>query len=87
MADLLGWHQPKKQAIILVSNRHLALENYQYHRMRSAYLRHDDNDALIRAAEDLSTDAGRKTFADDAVRALISRESSSLARAQASPQH
>lgn len=80
-ADLLGWHQPKRQAIILVSNRHLALENYQYHRMRSAYLRHDENDALICAAEDLSTDAGRETFADDAVRALISRESSSLARA------
>lgn len=79
--DLLGWHQPKQQAITLVSNRHLALENYQYHRMRSAYLRHDDSDALIRAAEDLSTDAGREMLAADAVRALISRESSSLARA------
>jgi hypothetical protein len=79
--DLLGWHEPKKQAIILVSNRHLALENYQYHRMRNAYVRHDENDVLIRAAEDLSTDAGREAFPDDAVRARISLESSSRARA------
>jgi len=80
-ADLLGWHQPKKDAIILVSNRHLALENYQYHRMRNAYLRHDDGDALIRAAADRSSDAGRIAYADDAAREVISKEANALAGA------
>ena len=79
--DLLGGHEARKQAIILVSNRHLALENYQYHRMRDAHVRHDESDALIRAAADLSTDAGRETLSENSVRELISRESSSLAGA------
>src|SRR3972149_4320427 len=79
--DLLGWHEPKKQAITLVSNRHLSLENYQYQRMRHAYVRHDANDALIHAVKDVSTDAGRASFADGAIRAVVSRESNALAGA------
>ena len=79
--DLLGWHEPKQQAITLVSNRHLALENYQYHRMRNAYVRGDAGDALMRALEDTSTDAGRASFADDTPRQVISRESNALAGA------
>ena len=79
--DLLGWHRPKKEAITLVSNRHLALENYEYHRLRSAYIRHDADDALIRALEDTSTDAGRASFADDTARNVISSESHALAAA------
>jgi hypothetical protein len=79
--DLLGWHQPKKEAIILVSNRHLALENYQYHRMRTAYLRHDDGDALMRALEDVSGDAGRAAFTDSTAREVISRQAHALAGA------
>ena len=79
--DLLGWHGPKKQAITLISNRHLALENYQYRRMRNAYLRGDAGDALMRALEDTSTDAGRVSFTDDTARQVISRESNALAGA------
>ena len=79
--DLLGWHGPKKQAITLVSNRHLALENYQYHRMRNAYLRGDAGDALVLALEDTSTDAGHASFADDTARKVISSESNALAGA------
>ncbi|MGP1679182.1 MAG: hypothetical protein ACTS6J_18765 [Burkholderiales bacterium] len=79
--DLLGLHQPKKQAITLISNRHLALENYQYQRMRKAHLRGDGDDALVRALEDISTDAGRAAFAHGAARALVSRESNTLAGA------
>lgn len=79
--DLLGWHEPKKQAITLVSNRHLALENYQYHRMINAYVRGDAGDALVRALKDISTDAGRASFADDTVRTVISSESNALAAA------
>jgi hypothetical protein len=79
--DLLGLHEPKKQAITLVSNRHLSLENYQYHRMRNAYARHDAGDALVNAVKDTSADAGRVYFADDAAREVISRESNALAGA------
>jgi hypothetical protein len=79
--DLLGWHKPKSQAITLVSNRHLALENYQYRRMRNADLRHDTGDALIRALEDTSTDAARAAFGDDTARTVISSESNALAGA------
>ena len=79
--DLLGLHEPKKQAITLVSNRHLSLENYQYHRMRNAYARHDADDALVHAVKDTSADAGRASFADDAAREVISRESNALAGA------
>jgi hypothetical protein len=79
--DLLGWHEPKREAITLVSNRHLALENYQYHRMRDAFIRHDADDALIRALKDTSTDAGRDAFADDTARKVISKESNALAGA------
>jgi len=81
MLDLLGMQEPKMQAITLVSNRHLSLENYQYHRMRAAYARHDADDALIHAIQDSSADAGRASLADDAVRAVISRESNALAGA------
>ncbi len=79
--DLLGLHEPKKQAITLVSNRHLSLENYQYHRMRNAYVRHDSSDALVRAVKDTSADAGRTSLTDDAAREVISRESNALAGA------
>jgi hypothetical protein len=79
--DLLSWHEPKREAITLVSNRHLALENYQYHRMRDAFIRHDADDALIRALKDTSTDAGRDAFADDTARKVISKESNALAGA------
>jgi len=79
--DLLGLHEPKKQAITLVSNRHLSLENYQYQRMRNAYARRDTGDALARALKDTSADAGRTVLADDAARAIISRESHALAGA------
>jgi hypothetical protein len=79
--DLLGLHEPKKQAITLVSNRHLSLENYQYKRMRNAYARHDADDALVNAVKDTSADAGRASFAEDTAREVISRESNALARA------
>ena len=77
--DLLGVHGPKKDAITLVSNRHLALENYQYRRVRSAYARHDADDALLRALADLSTDAGRSAWADDSARASVSAQAHALA--------
>lgn len=72
--DIAGWHGPKERAIRLVSNRHLALENYQYHRMRAAYLHHDPNDALLRALRDTSKDAAQAPWSDTAPRQVVSRQ-------------
>ena len=77
--DLLGWHQPKKDAITLVSNRHLSLENYQYRRMKHAEAGHDAGDAMIRAVADATGDAAHIAFADGAAREVVSRESNALA--------
>ena len=79
--DLLGWHGPKQRAITLVSNRHLALENYQYQRLQYAYVHHDSHDALMLALGDTSTDAGRAAYTDSTARDVISKESNALAGA------
>lgn len=50
--DLVGAHSSKQNVIILVSNRHAALENYQYFRMHKAYLRKNKEDALLRATRE-----------------------------------
>jgi hypothetical protein len=45
--DMIGIHGPKSRAIQLVSNRHLALENYQYFLMTDAIERKDAADPVI----------------------------------------
>ncbi len=79
--DLAGLHASKRDVITLVSNRHAALENYQYARMRAAYLRGDDNDALLRGARDSSSDAALAPFTLAALRASISAQSNGAADA------
>jgi hypothetical protein len=55
--DLAGIHRPKADAIALVTNRHLALENYQLRWLRDAYLRNERSDAALEALGDTSRDA------------------------------
>jgi hypothetical protein len=76
--DLAGLHTRKDHAVALVTNRHLALENYQLHRVRSAWLRHDDDDAALRALRDTRRDAER-TWSDAAPRTVVT----AIAAAQA----
>ena len=73
-ADLVGWHGPKDRVVVLVTNRHLALENYQLHWLREALLRKDANDAALKA---LRGDGLAKPmpFDDNSLRQTISRES------------
>ncbi len=71
--DLAGFHTGKREAIILVSNRHLALENYQLHRLRADYLRGDFADAPILALRDRTRNVIRD-YSDDAPREIISRQ-------------
>jgi hypothetical protein len=76
--DLAGLHTRKNDAVALVTNRHLALENYQLHRVRSDWLRHDDDDAAMRALRDTRRDA-ESTWSDAAPRTVVS----AIAAAQA----
>lgn len=47
--DICGFPKRKHDQIVLVSNRHQALENYQYYRMRAAYLTGKTDDGLLLA--------------------------------------
>ena len=72
--DMLGYHEAKNHAITLVSNRHLALENYQYHQMKAAYLRRDPDDALMSACRDTTRDLSYPPFDDQSPRQVIAKE-------------
>lgn len=77
--DLLGYHAAKDHAITLVSNRHLALENYQYHRMRAAYIRRDPDDVLMLACRDTSRDSIYPPYDDSSPRQVIARDAQARA--------
>jgi hypothetical protein len=77
---LAGWKGPRVDAVTLVTNRHLALENYQLHRLRRAYLRGEMNDATLTALRDASRDPPI-AYADSTPREVITRESSGYADA------
>lgn len=79
--DLLGFHQAKNHAITLVSNRHLALENYQYHRMRAAYLHPAGDDALFLACRDTSRDQFNILFDEWTPRKVVAKDAHALADA------
>jgi hypothetical protein len=78
--DLAGIHGPKSRAITFVTNRHLALENYQLRWLRDAHMRHATDDAALRALGDTSRDA-QTLYRDDTPRRLITLQSSELADA------
>ena len=77
--DLLGYRDPKDHAITLVSNRHLALENYQYHRMKAAYLRPDPDDPLMLACRDTTRDQAYPPFDDGSPRQIVGKEAHAAA--------
>lgn len=75
--DMAGWDGPKKKAITLVSNRHLALENYQLHRLTRGTLGAaggaKDSDPLLAALSDVSVDGGA-LHTPEGIRSTITRE-------------
>ncbi len=79
--DLVGIHGPKERAVTFVTNRHLALENYQLHRVRAAYLEGRTDDAALRAFADTRTDASTPPYSDASPRATITRQSNAEAAA------
>jgi hypothetical protein len=73
-ADLLGIHGPKNAAVQLVSNRHLVLENYEYHRIRSAMAAHRDSDTFISALNNSQCDRNYGPWREDSLRTEVSLE-------------
>ena len=79
--DLAGLHGPKDHAVTFVTNRHLAIENYQLYRVRAAYVQGRTDDAALRALGDLRVDATVPAYTDASPRASITRESNAAASA------
>jgi hypothetical protein len=78
--DLAGRHAGKERAVALVTNRHLALENLQLHRARTAWLRRDAQDPTWRALTDTAHDAGA-AYTDATPRERITKDANAAADA------
>jgi hypothetical protein len=72
--DVVGLHGPKNRALAFVTNRHLALENYQLHWLHDALARGDPSDPALLALRGSPVEA-TPPFRDDSLRRTISRES------------
>jgi hypothetical protein len=79
--DAVGVHGPLAAARTLISNRHLALESYQLHRLRAAVAAGRADDALRAALRDAAGDSGAPPYADAAPRGRVSREAADAADA------
>lgn len=77
--DLLGIHGPKNDAVTLVSNRHTALENYQWEAMRRAYAG-DRADPVFAALRDRAHDPA-PPWRERELRDAVSLEASDAADA------
>lgn len=79
LLDLMGAHAGKRALITLVSNRHSALENYQYHQMRTAYLNGDSQDVLLRTTREPPAGTSAVRYTPVSVRASISKQAHAIA--------
>ena len=71
---MAGYETPKTNAINLVSNRHMAIEGYQFQRMSQALQQGRLDDALLVAARDTRRDKEHWKYQWTATRNLVSRE-------------
>jgi hypothetical protein len=73
--DLAGVHGPKDRVIVFITNRHLALENFQLHWLHDALLHGNANDAALKALRGNAAAAPLPPYRDDSLREVISRQS------------
>lgn len=74
----LGFGRAKNEAVTLVSNRHLAIEHYQYFRTNEATATTRNNDALLQSLRDNRGDAAHRRYADSSARDVVAREAVSM---------
>lgn len=79
LLDQMGFHGPKNAAVILVSNRHTVVENYQYRRMKAAYEKQDMDDPLLVALRDMTDDPSLPLLLPASVRVSVSAPSAAAA--------
>ncbi len=75
---VIGIPGPVDRAVVLVSNRHLALENYQFEAMRRAYVENRLDDPLIAAARP-APGSSDPVYSSRSPRDVISVESNAAA--------
>jgi hypothetical protein len=79
--DQVGLHGPKNDAVQLVTNRHFALENFQFHAMKSDYEAARFDAPMLAALRDRSGDAALGPWRDGAVRDEVGRAAATAAPA------
>lgn len=79
--DLVGLHGPKADAISLVTNRHIVLENYQQRRIVGAVTRGDRADPLLTALRDTAQDERHRVHGPRSLREVVSAEAAASADA------
>jgi hypothetical protein len=71
---MVGWAKPKQDLVVLLSNRHLALEAYQAKLVLNATASHADN-AIIRALHDTGQDMRYPAWSDLYARDVVAQQS------------
>jgi len=71
--DLIGLHGAKNDAVQLVTNRHFALENFQFHALKSDYEAARFDSTMMSALRDRSGEAALGPWRDNAVRDDVGR--------------
>lgn len=79
--DLIGLHSPKADAIARVTNRHLALENFEVRLLRAAIEQGRSDDPALRALRGGADRDRRASYSDASVRGEISAEAAAAADA------
>ena len=77
--NVIGFGTGQKRAVQLVSNRHLALEDFQKRIMKHSYVSLNLDYPIFAALEDTSTDSGYGTYNDRYLRDVITVESTDRA--------
>jgi hypothetical protein len=77
--DLLGVSAPKNNAVTLVSNRHLALENYQRHAMLTPWREGQWDHPMLKVYATDAQDAARLPWSEMSLRQSVAKEAESLA--------
>ena len=81
MMDMLGFHKPKADAIGLVSNRHLVLEDFERDVIHEAYRNHEKDNPVLLALAKTNKDISYGPYNDEFPRAIISNEAHAKADA------